>query len=113
MNFITRTTSPPFSLTVILYKIASCLLVDSLRVSNELGKGNAKAAKFSIKVVLSTSICTGVVIWIPCLVFGSDVSYLFSNNKEVAKTVSSLSNLLAFSLLVNSVHTVFTCKYFL
>ncbi|RVW34882.1 Protein detoxification 22 [Vitis vinifera] len=50
-----------------------------VRVSNELGKGNARAAKFAVK--------------------------------EVAETVSSLSILLAFSVLVNSVQTVLTGKY--
>ncbi|KAH9771031.1 protein DETOXIFICATION 25 [Citrus sinensis] len=37
---------------------ASCV-----RVSNELGRGNAKATKFSIKVILSISACLGV-IWV-------------------------------------------------
>uniref|UniRef100_A0A2N9GEI3 Protein DETOXIFICATION n=1 Tax=Fagus sylvatica TaxID=28930 RepID=A0A2N9GEI3_FAGSY len=50
-----------------------------VRVSNELGKGNAKAAIFSIKVIL-----------------------------EVAEAVSSLSTLLAFSMLLNSVQPVLT-----
>ncbi|KAF2306827.1 hypothetical protein GH714_021768 [Hevea brasiliensis] len=37
------------------------LAAASVRVSNELGRGDAKAAKFAIKVVLFTSICIGVV----------------------------------------------------
>ncbi|KAH9706518.1 protein DETOXIFICATION 25 [Citrus sinensis] len=37
---------------------ASCV-----RVSNELGRGNAKATKFSIKVILTISACLGV-IWV-------------------------------------------------
>ncbi|KAL6335908.1 hypothetical protein AAG906_003533 [Vitis piasezkii] len=78
----------------------------SVRVSNELGRGNAKAAKFAIKYILSTSICIGVVIWILCLVFGHDIGYLFTSNEEVAETVSSLSVLLAFSILLNSVQPV-------
>ncbi|KAK3014300.1 hypothetical protein RJ639_008871 [Escallonia herrerae] len=41
-----------------------------VRVSNELGKGNAKAAKFSIKVLLGTSVIIGVFFFILCLAFG-------------------------------------------
>ncbi|XP_034693302.1 protein DETOXIFICATION 24-like isoform X1 [Vitis riparia] len=79
-----------------------------VRVSNELGKGNARAAKFAIKVSSSISICIGVLFWILCFVFGQNFSYLFTSNKEVAETVSSLSVLLAFSVLLNSVQTVLT-----
>ncbi|KAJ9693644.1 hypothetical protein PVL29_009549 [Vitis rotundifolia] len=79
-----------------------------VRVSNELGRGNAKAAKFSIKVILITSICIGVFFWILCLVFGHDVAYLFTSDEEVVEMVSSLSVLLAFSILLNSVQPVLT-----
>ncbi|KAJ9707400.1 hypothetical protein PVL29_002425 [Vitis rotundifolia] len=75
-------------------------------VSNELGKGNAKVAKFAIKYILSTSSCIGVVFWILCLVFGHDIGYLFTSNEKVAETTSSLSVLLAFSILPNSVQPI-------
>ncbi|KAJ4721374.1 Protein DETOXIFICATION [Melia azedarach] len=77
-----------------------------VRVSNELGKGNAKAARFSVKVILATSTCIGVIFWIICLIFGRQISYLFTNSEEVAEEVSSLSVLLSFSLLLNSVQPV-------
>ena len=82
-----------------------------MRVSNELGRGNATAAKFSIKVVLSTSIFIGVFFWILCLVFGHDIAYLFTSDEEVVEMVSSLSVLLAFSIFLNSVQSVLTGKY--
>ncbi|KAE8038676.1 hypothetical protein FH972_011157 [Carpinus fangiana] len=77
-----------------------------VRVSNELGKGNAKAAKFSIKVVLGVSICIGVIFFALCLAFGKQISYIFTSNEEIAEEVSSLSTLLAFSILLNSVQPV-------
>ncbi|KAK2979914.1 hypothetical protein RJ640_029577 [Escallonia rubra] len=49
-----------------------------VRVSNELGKGNAKAAKFSIKVLLGTSVIIGVFFFILCLAFGSKIARLFT-----------------------------------
>lgn len=77
-----------------------------VRVSNELGRGNGKAAKFSVEVILYTSLTIGVFFWILCLAFGHQISYLFTSSKEVAKAVSSLSGLLAFSILLNNVGPV-------
>lgn len=77
-----------------------------VRVANELGKGDAKAARFSIKVLVSTSVIIGVFFWILCLIFGSKLGYLFSDEKEVADSVADLSTLLAFSILLNSIYPV-------
>ncbi|KZV33512.1 protein TRANSPARENT TESTA 12-like [Dorcoceras hygrometricum] len=79
-----------------------------VRVANELGRGDAKAVVFSIKVVLSTTVTLGVFFWILCLVFGKKIGYLFSNDESVVHTVSDLSVLLAFSMLFNSVYPVFS-----
>ncbi|XP_059434555.1 protein DETOXIFICATION 24-like [Corylus avellana] len=77
-----------------------------VRVSNELGRGNAKAAKFSIKVVLGASVCIGVIFFALCLAFGKQISYLFTSDEAIREEVSSLSTLLAFSILLNSVQPV-------
>uniref|UniRef100_A0A7N0RJ15 Protein DETOXIFICATION n=2 Tax=Kalanchoe fedtschenkoi TaxID=63787 RepID=A0A7N0RJ15_KALFE len=77
-----------------------------VRVSNELGKGDAKAAKFSVVVISCNSLAVGIFFFIVCLAFGDEISYLFTNNTEIAKTVSSLSLLLAFSVLLNSIQPV-------
>ena len=84
----------------------------SVRVSNEIGKGNAKAAKFSIIVILCTSISIGVIFWALFLAFGNKISYWFTSDEEVAEAVSSLSTLLAFSVLLNSVQPVLTGECF-
>ncbi|KAJ6877441.1 hypothetical protein NC651_030243 [Populus alba x Populus x berolinensis] len=70
----------------------------SVRVSNELGKGNAKAARFSIKVALVTSVIIGIIFWILCLVFSDEIAHLFTSNEEIAESVSRLHVLLAFSV---------------
>ncbi|XP_042515785.1 protein DETOXIFICATION 20-like isoform X2 [Macadamia integrifolia] len=75
----------------------------SVRVANELGRGDPKAAKFSIKVNLSISITVGVIFCILALVFGKSISFLFTSSTEVAKEVASLSVLLASIILLNSV----------
>ncbi|KAH7853529.1 hypothetical protein Vadar_003636 [Vaccinium darrowii] len=79
---------------------------DSVRVANELGRGDAKAVKFSIKVIMSTSVVLGSVFFILCLIFGRNIGYLFTTNEEVAETVAELSVLLAFTMLFNSIQPV-------
>lgn len=90
-----------------------CCILYSVRVSNELGKGNAKAARFSIKVALVTSVIIGIIFWILCLVFSDEISYLFTSSKEIAESVSRLHVLLAFSVLLNSIYPVLSGKYFI
>ncbi|KAG5232906.1 protein TRANSPARENT TESTA [Salix suchowensis] len=77
-----------------------------VRISNELGMGNAKAAKFSIKVALVTSIIIGIIFWILCMVFSGEIPYLFTNSEAVAEYVSRLHVLLAFSMFLNSIYPV-------
>lgn len=79
-----------------------------VRVANELGRGDAKAVKFSIKVILCTSSAIGVTLWVLCLIFGNKIGLLFSNEEAVVQTVSDLSILLAFSMLFNSIYPVFS-----
>lgn len=77
-----------------------------MRVANELGRGDAKAAKFSIKVLMSTSAIIGLFFWILCLVFSKKIGYLFTSEEEVAQSVSDLSLLLAFTVLLGSIFPV-------
>ncbi|KAI3421623.1 Protein DETOXIFICATION (Multidrug and toxic compound extrusion protein) [Psidium guajava] len=77
-----------------------------VRVSNELGRGNAKAAMFSVKVIISNSLAIGILFWVLFLAFGDKISRLFTSNEEVAEAMSGLSVLLAFSFLLNSVQPV-------
>ncbi|KAL0404706.1 UNVERIFIED_CONTAM: protein DETOXIFICATION 24 [Sesamum radiatum] len=77
-----------------------------VRVANELGRGDAEATKFSIKVLIGTSVMIGLLFWILCLVFGNKFGYLFTNEEEVAQTVSDLSLLLAFSVLFTGIYPV-------
>nr|GEV27569.1 protein DETOXIFICATION 24-like [Tanacetum cinerariifolium] len=77
-----------------------------VRVANELGRGNAKAVKFSIKVLLGTSLAIGVFFFVLCLVFGKKLAYLFTDDDRVADTVSDLSWLLSVSVLLNSIYPV-------
>lgn len=78
----------------------------SVRVSNELGAGNGRVAKFAVVVVSITSIAIGVVCM--CVVFATrDVfPYLFTSSDAVAKETTKLAILLGFTVLLNSLQPV-------
>lgn len=78
----------------------------SVRVSNELGRRDAKAAKFSIVMTVLTSFSIGLVLFVFFLLFRENAAYLFTKSEAVAEAVARLSPLLAFSLLLNSVQPV-------
>ncbi|XVE90291.1 hypothetical protein DITRI_Ditri20bG0066000 [Diplodiscus trichospermus] len=77
-----------------------------VRIANGLGRGNANAVKFSIKTVMSTSISIGMVFFILCLAFGHQLSYLFTSSEQVAEAMSSLTTLLAISILFDSAQPI-------
>ncbi|EOA30404.1 hypothetical protein CARUB_v10013529mg [Capsella rubella] len=77
-----------------------------VRVANELGKGDAYAVRFSIKVILTVSILMGVIFSALCLAFCGQISYLFSNSVEVSDAVNDLSIILAVSILLNSIQPI-------
>ncbi|KAG7656249.1 Multi antimicrobial extrusion protein [Arabidopsis suecica] len=78
----------------------------SVRVSNEIGSGNSKGAKFATMVVVSTSLSIGIIFFFIFLFLRERVSYIFTTSEAVAVQVADLSPLLAFSILLNSVQPV-------
>lgn len=82
------------------------LAASGVRVSNELGRGDAKAAKFSVKVAIATTTVIGFFFSLICLVFSHKLAHLFTSNDEVIESVTSLSVLLAFSVLLNGFQAV-------
>ncbi|KAL0691833.1 hypothetical protein Bca4012_091512 [Brassica carinata] len=77
-----------------------------VRVANELGKGDAAAVRFSIKVILTVSTIMGMIFSVLCLAFCGQISYLFTNSKEVSKAVDDLSMILSVSILLNSIQPI-------
>ncbi|WMV52668.1 hypothetical protein MTR67_046053, partial [Solanum verrucosum] len=88
--------------TILLYRVFSI----SVRVSNELGRGSAKAASFSIWNTATTSFVIGFILFLFFLFLRGRLSYLFTDSPDVAKEVEKLSPLLAFSILMNSIQPV-------
>eukprot|EP01018_Ginkgo_biloba_P024618 Gb_40011 [translate_table: standard] len=78
----------------------------SVRVSNELGGGRPKAAKFAVTVVFVTSMVVGIALMGIILVTRNEFAVAFTNSKEVAKVVSGLATLLGLTMLLDSVQPV-------
>lgn len=80
--------------------------INRVRVANELGAGNGKRAKFATKVAVVTSIVIGLFFWLLIMMFHKEVGYIFTTSEAVLTEVSSLSLLLAFTILLNSVQPI-------
>ncbi|GLJ19450.1 hypothetical protein SUGI_0351040 [Cryptomeria japonica] len=79
----------------------------SVRVSNELGAGHPRAAKFAVYTVLATMLMIGAILMVVIFITRNEFAVAFTNSEEVMKAVSKLAPLLAFTMLLNSIQPVF------
>ncbi|XP_030527562.1 protein DETOXIFICATION 27 [Rhodamnia argentea] len=77
-----------------------------VRVANELGAGNGKAAKFATAVSVATSVAIGLVFWLLIMFSHDKLALIFTTSRPVLEAVSRLSVLLAFTILLNSVQPI-------
>uniref|UniRef100_A0A2N9GHB9 Protein DETOXIFICATION n=1 Tax=Fagus sylvatica TaxID=28930 RepID=A0A2N9GHB9_FAGSY len=78
----------------------------SVRISNELGAGHPRVAKFSVLVVNATSILISIFFSALVLIFRVELSELFTSDTEVIEAVSNLTPLLAISVLLNGIQPI-------
>ncbi|KAL5540151.1 hypothetical protein UlMin_044030 [Ulmus minor] len=78
----------------------------SVRVSNELGAGNPKVAKFSVFVVTGSSILISTIFSAIVLIFRVGLSKLFTSDDNVITAVSTLTPLLAISVFLNGIQPI-------
>ncbi|MBA0655834.1 hypothetical protein Golax_005333 [Gossypium laxum] len=78
----------------------------SVRVSNELGAGHPRVAKFSVFVVNGTSILISIVFSAIVLIFRVGLSKAFTSDSEVIEAVSDLTPLLAISVFLNGIQPI-------
>ncbi|KAK3023020.1 hypothetical protein RJ639_045014 [Escallonia herrerae] len=78
----------------------------SVRVSNELGAGRPKAAKFSVVVVVVISILFGIMFTAAVVAAKGYFPKLFSGKTEVIRETSKLGYFLAATILLNSIQPV-------
>ncbi|KAJ4822027.1 Protein DETOXIFICATION 27 [Turnera subulata] len=77
-----------------------------VRVANELGAGDGKAAKFATTVSVVQSTIIGLVFCFIIMVFRKEFALIFTSSTAVMDEVEDLSVLLAITILLNSVQPV-------
>ncbi|KAG2666157.1 hypothetical protein I3760_15G042700 [Carya illinoinensis] len=77
-----------------------------VRVANELGAGNGKAAKFATIVSVTQSSVIGIFFCVLIMILHDKIAYIFSSDTDVLKAVDKLSLLLAVTILLNSVQPI-------
>lgn len=83
-----------------------------MRVSNELGAGNGKGAKFATIVAVVTSSVIGIFFAIIIMLFHNQIAYIFTSSKPILDEVNNLSVLLVLTILLNSVQPVLSGSFF-
>ncbi|ESW11803.1 hypothetical protein PHAVU_008G060700 [Phaseolus vulgaris] len=78
----------------------------SVRVSNELGLGRPRAAKYSVIVTIVESLVIGLIFAGIILLTKDHFAVIFTTSKEMIKAVSKLANLLGITMILNSVQPV-------
>ncbi|KAK4384961.1 protein DETOXIFICATION 35 [Sesamum angolense] len=78
----------------------------SVRVSNELGLGHARATKYSVYVTVFQSLLIGIVCMIVILTTRDYIAVIFTDSQNMRRAVSHLSSLLGITMLLNSVQPV-------
>ncbi|XP_062090365.1 protein DETOXIFICATION 34 [Humulus lupulus] len=78
----------------------------SVRVSNELGSGHPRAAKYSVIVTCVEVLCLGILFASLILFTKDDFAIIFTESKEMQEAVSRLASLLGITMILNSVQPV-------
>ncbi|PIN26442.1 putative membrane protein, predicted efflux pump [Handroanthus impetiginosus] len=78
----------------------------SVRVSNELGMGHPRAARYSVYVTLFQSLLIGILCMIVVLATRNHFSVIFSDSEDMRRAVAHLSGLLGITMLLNSIQPV-------
>ena len=84
----------------------SSLFTSSVRVSNELGSGRPRAAKYSVYVTVFQSLLIGLLCMVLILVARDYFAVIFTNSKELQQAVARLAWLLGITMMLNSVQPV-------
>ncbi|KAK0573638.1 hypothetical protein LWI29_011263 [Acer saccharum] len=78
----------------------------SVRVSNELGAGHPRTAKFSLMVAVLSSFIIGLVLSLVLIISRDYYPSLFSSDSEVIALVKELTPLLALCITINNIQPV-------
>lgn len=75
-------------------------------MSNELGLGHPRAAKYAVYTTVMQSLMIGIVCMVIVLVTRNHISKIFTDSEELRGAVARLSGLLGITMVLNSVQPV-------
>ncbi|GFP91497.1 protein transparent testa 12 [Phtheirospermum japonicum] len=78
----------------------------SVRVSNELGSGHPRAAKYSVFVTVVESLLIGLMCMVIIIATKDHFAIIFTNSDKMQKAVAELAYLLAVTMVLNSIQPV-------
>ncbi|KAK4476598.1 hypothetical protein RD792_015756 [Penstemon davidsonii] len=78
----------------------------SVRVSNELGSGHPRAAKYSVFVTIVESLLIGMLSMLLIIATKNHFAIIFTNSERMQKAVADLAYLLALTMFLNSIQPV-------
>ena len=83
-----------------------CSLVNSTRVSNELGAGRPEAARLAVCVVMAMAITEGLLVGLVLILIRDIWGHAYSNEIEVVKYVAAMMPILAASNFLDGLQCV-------
>lgn len=78
----------------------------SVRVSNELGLGHPRAAKYSVYITVFQSFLIGLLFMVLILATRNYFAVIFTSSKDMQQAVAKLAYLLGITMVLNSVQPV-------
>ncbi|KAL3622145.1 Protein DETOXIFICATION 34 [Castilleja foliolosa] len=78
----------------------------SVRVSNELGSGHPRAAKYSVFVTVVESLLIGLMCMVIIIATKDHFAIIFTSSEKMQKAVADLAYLLAITMVLNSIQPV-------
>ncbi|XP_044494754.1 protein DETOXIFICATION 34-like [Mangifera indica] len=78
----------------------------SVRVSNELGSGHPRAAKYSVVVTVLQSLLIGIIAATIIMATRHQFSMIFTDSQRMQNAVANLAYLLGITMVLNSVQPV-------
>ena len=78
----------------------------SVRISNELGSGHPRAAKYSVIVTVVESLLIGIFFMAVVTATKNHFAVIFTDTKEMQQAVGKLAYLLGITMVLNSVQPV-------
>ncbi|KAF3441524.1 hypothetical protein FNV43_RR15438 [Rhamnella rubrinervis] len=78
----------------------------SVRISNELGSGHPRAAKYSVIITCIESLIIGIIFAVVIIATKDHFAVIFTESKVMQAAVSKLAFLLGITMILNSVQPV-------